>query len=420
MTESLSADPTERSGSSLTRILVGPKTGLNFLLDRLIDWADDMVMRVGSTDQRPTLLERTIHCVGDVASCLRQAPRSDVYHLYESQWSVVCVGSEITKNELCRVLFSDRPQECGPDRIALWQIPGAMHRWLADADLVVLQHGRWQPWKPQARYAFSICPSIRQVLDISPSRDIVISRMHSERRRHWRKMSRLGFTFDYTRQLDDFEVFYHTMYVPYISARHTNRAVISPYGIHKLYFDSGGLIFIRYEDQCVAGVLCRAVRDVCQVGPLGVREGCFNLVQKELMLAIYWSTVEWAWERKLKIVDWNYSRGWQSDGVFRFKRYWGTRIVSDKQTHDTWSFFTNHPSPALLEQLNRVGFITELDGQHYGILVLDEGRLPVDLDLDRLQRVARRDGLVDLLLVSPGLCVPLSQFRQAQLSGDER
>jgi len=132
MTDSLSTVPTERensrkrqSRSLLSRILVGLKAGLNFWLDRLIDWADDMVMRIGATDQRPTLLERTIHCIGDAASWIRQAPRSDVYHLYGSQWSVVCVGPEKTKNELCRILFPDKPQESGPDRIALWQTPGA-------------------------------------------------------------------------------------------------------------------------------------------------------------------------------------------------------------------------------------------------------------------------------------------------------
>jgi hypothetical protein len=132
-----------------------------------------------------------------------------------------------------------------------------------------------------------------------------------------------------------------------------------------------------------------------------VREGYFDLVKKELMLAIYWSTVEWAWERELKLVDWNRSRSWQADGVFRFKRYWGTRVVTDSQTHDRWSFLADCPSGALREHLNRTGFITEVNGGNYGVLVLDEDDLSADIDLERQRRSAHRDGLAGLLLVSP-------------------
>jgi hypothetical protein len=390
------------------------KGRFNYILDRFIDWCDDAVIRAGLPGESQSLFQRAACWLGDVAFWLSEIPRSDVYYLDGPQWSVVCVGSEQTKNELCRILFPDTPQESGPERVALWQIPSAVHRWLADVDLVVLQHGRWQPWLPQTRYTFSIRPWIRQILDISFPKEAVIKQMHSERRRHWRKMGKVGYTFDFTRRLSDFDLFYHAMYTPYISARHTDRAIISPYHIYKLYFGSGGLILISHQAQPVAGVLCRAVGDVCQVGPLGVREEHSDLIQKELMLAIYWSTVEWAWERKLKIVDWNRSRAWQTDGVFRFKRYWGTQIVPDLQTHERWYFLANRPSPALQKKLNQVGFITEVDGQHYGILLSHEGELPADLDLERQQRVAHHDGLTDVLLVSPGWIIPLSQFMQTQ------
>src|SRR5262245_16114424 len=106
----------------LKNLLQRLKGVLNYHLDRLINWADEgLVYNSLPIQGYHFWFRRFAGWIGDIAFWLKQWPRSNGYYLQGRNWSVICIGSEKTKNELRRILFPDNPQETELQRVFLWQ-----------------------------------------------------------------------------------------------------------------------------------------------------------------------------------------------------------------------------------------------------------------------------------------------------------
>jgi hypothetical protein len=163
------------------------------------------------------------------------------------------------------------------------------------------------------------------------------------------------------------------MYCPYIRWRHGAATdELRSYEEMNFCFQSwGGVILVKQGQEPVCGMLCYLRDGECEAMEMGVLDGRFDLVKQGSNVALWWFMLNWARQQGACRFDFGSSPAQTANGTFNFKRQWGTRVVKDKRRHSLWSFFCIDISPNLRERLNSVGWISEVGGRHYRVLILD-------------------------------------------------
>jgi hypothetical protein len=247
------------------------------------------------------------------------------------------------------------------------------------------------------------CAQVDQkVLDIARPMEDILTGMNQNMRRNLRQMHKQGFSCVFTQKQEDFDLFYYRMYRPYIGERFGTRVVpLEEYDYLYRRFRQGGLILVKRGQEPISGMLCRTVGDTCEADQMGVLERQFDLVRKGANVALWWFMMDWARSNGLRLFDFGASRAQTANGTFNFKRQWGTQVVPERDVHTKWVFYGEELSPPLRHHLNEQGFISEVDGLHYRIVLLGLGEGLTDAELAYERQNASRWGLGGILLVSP-------------------
>ncbi len=318
--------------------------------------------------------------------------RVNVKRLKGPDWSVIYIGEEFSVEELRHVLFPSPASVDHLDRVFLWQVPALVRRLVNDGEFVVCELNRLIPWRPRARYVFPVTPWVKQVLDIDRPLDAVLAGMNRSMHRDLRKMREAGFTCEFTQDPAQFDIFYHEMYVPYIAKRHQDRAIVGKYYEIRSDFENGGLVLIRHKERLVAGAIYQVYGDLCQLGVMGMGKGSSDLVGRGAVVAIIWSVLEWARRQGLRTLDIGGSRGYLANGVFRFKRKWGTYLKAPLIAHTGWWFIAETMPPDLCRLINSQGFLGQLDGEWWTVM-FETPEVPLAKEeVERTSRMAQKAG----------------------------
>jgi hypothetical protein len=316
-------------------------------------------------------------------------------------WSVVYIGAGSSLEELYHILFPVPPEVEELPRAFLWQMPDLAVKFAGQGELVVCELNRIIRWRPRGMYVFTVPCWIRQVLDIARPIEDILASMNQNMRRNLRKMKEQGFDYVFTQRQEDFDLFYYKMYRPYIHERHGVRAPLADYDPLHCQFEKSGLILVRCAQEPVCGMLCRVVGDTCEADQMGVFEGQFDLVRKGANVALWWFMMDWARCNGLRCFDFGASRAQTANGTFNFKRQWGTRVASQHDIHTEWVFYGESLPLRLRRHLNEQGFVSEVDGLHYRVVLLGPGEELTDTESAHERRNASRCGLDGILLISP-------------------
>ncbi len=318
-----------------------------------------------------------------------------------SDWSVIYIGVDQTHSlqELRHTLFPEPAVVRHLGRSFLWRLPALINQFIAQGHLVVCDLNRCVPWQPRLDSVFMVPPWVRLGLDVTQPMEKIMARVHRKTRRNLRKVCERGFTYECSQRLADFDLFYHEMYLPYITARHQERAIVEPYQTKLNLFRQGGLILIKFGDQPVAGEVYRTIGDTCVAGSLGVYRGDSDLVYQGAIIALHWAIIDWAHRNRLRWVDFGMTRPRLQDGIFQFKLQWGMSISRDVLTHTRWVFLCHDLKPALVHFLNAQGFIAEVDGGYRRVVLTSNEVQPTHEEFLREEKTARKAGLDGLLVL---------------------
>lgn len=124
-----------------------------------------------------------------------------------------------------------------------------------------------------------------------------------------------------------FHEFYHRMYVPYISEIHGRSAFIWPYEVMKREFRSCELLVVRKERQPVSGILITYAKPTPRLWLVGVIDADRKRLGEGAVAALYYYSFRHLETNGHSVVDVGLSRPFLDDGVLRYKRKWGVRIV---------------------------------------------------------------------------------------------
>ena len=102
---------------------------------------------------------------------------------------------------------------------------------------------------------FVLLPYVNFSLDISGPWDSIYSRMHRGKRKEIRRVEKLGYSYETTREYEKLKMFYYEMYHPRISYRHGQSAEIVSFTESERLFRKGGLIFTKLNGKYVSGAI---------------------------------------------------------------------------------------------------------------------------------------------------------------------
>src|SRR5512143_1533537 len=255
---------------------------------------------------------------------------------------------------------------------------------------------------------------VHQSLPLSSSAAVTNERLVRKLREAGKRIKKEGFDFKISNDPNDFDTFYHDMYVPTAQKQFGDLAIIEPYEELKSIFLNGLLLFVTENGSPVAGTL-RFFRNKTLVGyRLGVLHGDHDYVKIGVQSAIYYFGIRCALDGSCDLVDVFYSRPVLEYGVYRHKRGGGA-TVSHYDELKTWVYFfilDHGDKTARLFEMNPL--IIHTKKGLMGLLgMVDAAELSSEIRKE-LIRKHYAPGLKGLMLMTPGS----SAFME--LSFDER
>ncbi len=364
------------------------------------------ILRLTSLDYDstwPTWFNKVIAGLKDFGWLLMTVGKVNVTQFKGEDWSVIFVHDDFTfhaEMEISQILFPTPPEVKFRKRIFIWQIPSLLPQFLNDSDLVVCELNRLIKWQPHGiKYLFRSPPWLRMKLAIPPKLSDLTDNMANGRRRSLVKMQKQGFTYQFSHNPADLELFYYKMHVPYIAYRH--EAKPEPFETKQAMFKKGGLIMVKYQGETVASALRHTIGSTLIAGSLGVHEDHFDLFDKGVVLALTWYTIEWAHQQNLHHVEFGLTRAQLHDDVFWARVLWGMQIQPNLLDDHTYRLFaTNHLPITLGKFLNKTTFIAEVDGGYSCVVFGGEEFGLTDEELANIQKISPRVGLKNVLILS--------------------
>ncbi|GAI05164.1 unnamed protein product, partial [marine sediment metagenome] len=240
--------------------------------------------------------------------------------------SIAYAGTEINRNYLIKIAYDNSFNGNYLGKVWLWKIFDVVREKSPNCSLMVIAVDKllWR-WFTKRTY-FNVPFWVSSLADISG--DDSPLQMSKSVRSDIRKIKKNKLSFEITQDSSRFDDFYYKMYRPYAVATHGNRAIIIPYDHMKREFKSGELLFIKKENQYIAGALLVYKKMQARDMFLGIKDGNFDYVREGAIAAIYYFQVRRIKEKGCKRVELGPSRPFLKDGVLLYKKKWGGRQIS--------------------------------------------------------------------------------------------
>ncbi len=392
--------------SSPLKVYRNVKVRFNALMDRVIQRCNSILGNEEELGQsfQGTVVLKFAWFIGSLARLLQQLPRAEAYYIIGPAGRVIYVGTEHGADTFQNLYdkSSDAPlQSFG--RFKVWNLPSLAKQWLLnDVEMVVCEFSPLFPFCFDTKFVVSSPVLIEQEVFLpedlddlynQPSFRVVRQKLNRARRR-------AQFESCFTREKNDFDLYYYKMYLPYITQRHGKAAAITPYDGALENFNRGGLVMIKDGQEPVAGMTVIPKKQTCLGLEAGIFEGNKDLIRKEVYTFSIWSVFEWTSKQGLTKLNMGAGSAWRSNGVFSYKKDWGARARRFRSIQNDLFYLMEKPSPEFLEYLNEKGVITEDSGAYYGVIFFQD---TVQRETDWMERElseAMKDGLSGIMIVS--------------------
>jgi len=181
-------------------------------------------------------------------------------------------------------------------------------------------------------YDFKSQRGVLQSLDISDSWDNIRRLFHENPIETERKIRKYRLSSKISNSIEDFDLFYHRMYLPVIEKQHKTTPVIVSYPELKDIFLNGFLLLVMGEGKAIAGGLCFRKGSALIFEKIGVLDAGETYLKKGAQPAVYYFVIRHAKDIGLQKVDLTTSRSFLNDGVYRHKRERGAAVYPNDKS----------------------------------------------------------------------------------------
>jgi hypothetical protein len=145
-----------------------------------------------------------------------------------------------------------------------------------------------------------------------------------------RKIRQNSLTCQLSKELKDFNYFYHSMYLPYTKERHNDEAVVFTKQDLLNMFSRGELMFIKKGNECLSGGLVQFKKKNPGFSALGVLDGKWEYVRYGVISALYYFLIIELKKKGYQKVSIGGSRPIFSDGVTKYKISINAQLLPEK------------------------------------------------------------------------------------------
>jgi hypothetical protein len=255
----------------------------------------------------------------------------------EQPLSVLCAG---VGSYLLDLAFGDSYRKHHAGRVWLWSLSRAVKEKGHGCALALI--GVRGPYLRFVKLAdsFLIPTWVRGEVDIPVGSSVL---RNASVKSDIRQIRKHQFHFSITKDPRHFREFYHRMYVPYISAAHGRGAFIRPYEAMKREFDHCELLLVMKEGQSIAGILLTYEKPTPRLWSLGVRDADRRHVKEGAVTALFYFSFMHLEKNGYRVANVGLTRPFLDDGVLRYKKKWGVRIVGTSADWFVLKVLSNTP-----------------------------------------------------------------------------
>ena len=197
-------------------------------------------------------------------------------------------------------------------------------------------------------------PLVCQEIDLEGDWPDFKKRLHRKKRELLNRfLTRSPYDSRVSRDLAEFDHFYHRMYVPHAERQFEKEAKIDSYQRLRGVFERGFLLLLAEGGRDVAGSLCYVDGDRLVYHRGGVLDSSEEHVRNGAQAASYVAMFSQAKAMKLKRLDVGTSRAFFDDGVYRNKREWGASVRVGEDLERWWYLLNpgdSEPCASFLQQ----------------------------------------------------------------------
>ncbi len=241
-----------------------------------------------------------------------------------NELTILYAGHALNKNYLSHIAYGDSCRETPLGKAWIWSVSRIAKSHPAVA-LIVTETGEDYFRRFGGRDDFYIPCWIDGEIEFSRFNELM---KHSENiKSDLRKIRKHGYQYEITRDKAKFDLFYHTMYRPYMLKAHGNRAALMSYDAMMAKADVTDLLLIKRGDDYIAGENLLYEGDSVRAWSLGVTDGDYTHVKDGAIGALYYYKVNYLMSRGYDRYNAGASRAFFKDGVLQYKRKWGLRLT---------------------------------------------------------------------------------------------
>ena len=133
------------------------------------------------------------------------------------KWSIIFIhdGFSDAEDELQFLFFDETPHATSLDTIFTWQVMSTVQPFLEQKCLIICDVNYLLGWHIQGTFTIRSFPWLRACLDVSQSTDAIMQNMNKHDRKDVARIKKHEFEFGESRDLADFDYFYHHLHIPF-------------------------------------------------------------------------------------------------------------------------------------------------------------------------------------------------------------
>lgn len=297
---------------------------------------------------------------------------------------------------LLHAAFADTPQTTERRRVYLWDLNATLRDSAADCDFSIVSLPPFA-WRFVSPLDYFILPNlVYGTVTLSPTGDVPRNRSLDS---DLRLIKKYRLAPKISRDLRDFDAFYHHMHVPLIRHSHGSLAEIAPYELLRKRFRSCEMLTILKDGQPIAGGMIDHSLAPRKLLVLGVSEPIGEHLRAGASAAFYHFAFKHLASQGQRLVDVGGSQPLFNDGVLQFKKKWGLRL--QRRQGDCRLIKVLRWSPATAAFFERSPFIHQTSQGLCGAVFLGANAPVDDAWLNGTRKAYRLDGLEHLTLFRP-------------------
>lgn len=301
---------------------------------------------------------------------------------------------------LKHLLFESEPLEQSKGRLArshIWEL-------LDDtgSDITIVQADKLLieglPWKNSIRLPLYV----EWWLNIQGQPEDFKQRLPTHMRREAERLIRkYEYTFETSHKQEDFDTFYHQMYVPSMNSTHGELTDLTPYDEACNYFRQGWLHKVIRQGEFVAGCLVYKLPQALCLKLMGVKNGDEGLRREGVYYAVYYPLLVEANQKGYKFVNVGKSAPFPKLNFFQYKRRWGMAISPTCDNDFQIWFYFHRLTPAVTQFLLANPLVClQQNGELAGSLAVDDLTALDEAALEKQRHLYLVPGMKDFNIYS--------------------